>query len=223
MVKGQKYHILYKTTCTVTGNFYIGVHSTTNLEDGYLGSGKRLRYSIEKHGKENHLREILEFFSSREELMTKEREIVNEDLRKEDKCMNLKNGGEGGFCNEEHKRDWVNAGSKAGVSSIKKLLANDSYYKEFCEKRKADWIRATEEERKHRLRGLEKCRGKKHTAESKLKIGKGNSVSQKGEKNSQYGKIWIYSDTEKRSIKIDKDLLESYISKKWKIGRRMKF
>ena len=62
MVKGQKYHILYKTTCTVTGNFYIGVHSTTNLEDGYLGSGKRLRYSIEKHGKENHLREILEFF-----------------------------------------------------------------------------------------------------------------------------------------------------------------
>jgi len=66
MVKGQKYHILYRTTCTVTENFYIGVHSTTNLEDGYMGSGIRLLNSVLKHGKENHTREILEFFDTRE-------------------------------------------------------------------------------------------------------------------------------------------------------------
>lgn len=44
------------------------MHSTDNLEDGYLGSEKRLRYSINKHGAENHEREILEFVDSREEL-----------------------------------------------------------------------------------------------------------------------------------------------------------
>jgi hypothetical protein len=42
------------------------MHSTDNLDDGYLGSGKRLRYSINKHGAENHVREILEFVDSRE-------------------------------------------------------------------------------------------------------------------------------------------------------------
>ena len=47
-------HYIYKTTCNVTKRYYIGMHSTTNLEDGYLGSGKRLRYSIRKYGKENH-------------------------------------------------------------------------------------------------------------------------------------------------------------------------
>lgn len=49
----RKYHYIYKTTCTITSKFYIGMHSTDNLEDGYVGSGKRLWYSINKHGKEN--------------------------------------------------------------------------------------------------------------------------------------------------------------------------
>lgn len=29
------------------------MHSTDNLDDGYVGSGKRLWNSIKKHGKEN--------------------------------------------------------------------------------------------------------------------------------------------------------------------------
>ena len=44
-------HYIYKTTCNITNKYYIGMHSTSNLEDGYLGSGKRLRYSIRKYGK----------------------------------------------------------------------------------------------------------------------------------------------------------------------------
>jgi hypothetical protein len=59
--KQKRYHYIYKTTCQVTDKFYVGMHSTNNLEDGYLGSGKILGYSIAKHGRENHKREILEF------------------------------------------------------------------------------------------------------------------------------------------------------------------
>ena len=34
------------------------MHSTNNLNDGYLGSGKRLRYSIQKYGVDSHIKEI---------------------------------------------------------------------------------------------------------------------------------------------------------------------
>lgn len=40
----RKYHIIYRTTCTVTNRYYIGMHSTDDLDDRYLGSGVRLRW-----------------------------------------------------------------------------------------------------------------------------------------------------------------------------------
>ena len=49
----RKYHYIYKTTCIINDKFYIGMHSTDNMEDGYIGSGKRLWHSINYHGKEN--------------------------------------------------------------------------------------------------------------------------------------------------------------------------
>ena len=51
----KKYHFIYKTTDTRNGNFYIGMHSTKNLNDGYIGSGTRLKHLIYKHGKEIYL------------------------------------------------------------------------------------------------------------------------------------------------------------------------
>ena len=94
--KEKNIHYIYKTTCDVTGKWYVGMHSTNNLEDGYLGSGDRLRYSIRKYGKDKHTKEILEYLDSREELAKREREIVNKELIKEYLCMNLVVGGEGG-------------------------------------------------------------------------------------------------------------------------------
>ena len=41
--------------------YYVGMHSTSNLKDGYLGSGKSLRYAIRKYGEENFKIEIIEW------------------------------------------------------------------------------------------------------------------------------------------------------------------
>ena len=61
----KKYHFIYKTTNLLSGKYYIGMHSTDDLNDGYLGSGTLLRRSLNKYGKENHSIEILEFLNSR--------------------------------------------------------------------------------------------------------------------------------------------------------------
>lgn len=117
----SKYYFLYKTTCLVSNRYYIGMHFTSNLKDGYLGSGIFLRNSIRKHGKENHLREILEFLPSKELLKIKEREIVNEKLLLDPLCMNLKIGGMGGAVfgerNQWYGKPAWNRGKKASIEA----------------------------------------------------------------------------------------------------------
>ena len=83
--KQKKHYYIYKTTNVVTGKYYYGMHSTDNLEDGYYGSGRRLRYSINKYGEKNHNVEIIEHVDNREKLIEREKEIVNlNEIAKED-------------------------------------------------------------------------------------------------------------------------------------------
>jgi hypothetical protein len=92
--KKYNIHYIYKTTCLITKRYYFGIHSTSNTDDGYLGSGKILRTSIRKYGKDNHIKEILEFFSNREDCEKNETLLINENIG--DKfCINLTSGGKG--------------------------------------------------------------------------------------------------------------------------------
>jgi hypothetical protein len=96
MRKEKKYHFIYKTTNLLSGRYYIGMHSTDNLEDGYLGSGTYLRRAIKKYGKLNFNREIVEFCKTRVELKSREIQIVNLQEIANENCMNLKVGGVAG-------------------------------------------------------------------------------------------------------------------------------
>jgi hypothetical protein len=89
----KKYNYLYSITSKFNGKFYIGMHSTDNLEDGYFGSGRKLLSEIKKYGKDRYDLEILEFFNSREELIEKEKEVVNNELVNNWFCLNLIEGG----------------------------------------------------------------------------------------------------------------------------------
>lgn len=91
----RKHHIIYKTTCLVTGRYYIGMHSTDNLEDGYLGSGVRLTRSVKKYGAAQHRREILEDLPTRQAASDREKELITEEMRSDPECLNCGAGGLG--------------------------------------------------------------------------------------------------------------------------------
>jgi hypothetical protein len=182
----KKYHYIYKTTNTLSGRYYIGMHSTDDLNDGYLGSGTLLRRSINKHGKENHSIEILEYLNSREELAAREREIVSLQEIAKKECMNLKVGGDGGFTLEQAR----NGGKLSGARHAEKMK-NDPEFK----KRISEGVGRASKERflqdrvnyplvKHRADWT----GRNHSQESIAKMQEVKKGHGKGSENSQYGK-----------------------------------
>lgn len=91
----RKFHVIYKTTCLVTGKWYIGMHSTDDLDDGYLGSGQVLSRSVKKHGKSQHVYEVLEHHPSRKSVSEREEELLTKEFRANPLCMNIAGGGIG--------------------------------------------------------------------------------------------------------------------------------
>lgn len=96
MYSEKKFYTVYKTTNTINGKFYIGVHGTNKMDDYYLGSGKILKDAIKKYKKENFIKEILFVFDSYEQAFEKEKQLVNENVINSELCYNCKLGGEGG-------------------------------------------------------------------------------------------------------------------------------
>jgi hypothetical protein len=99
------YHIVYKITNTVNNKIYIGIHSTNNLEDGYLGSGVCIIRAIKKYGETNFKRDIIHFCNSSQEALDKEAEIVTKEFIEREDTYNLKGGGQGSpIISEETKQ-----------------------------------------------------------------------------------------------------------------------
>jgi hypothetical protein len=87
--------IIYKTTNLVNGKFYIGKHNqSTDLFDGYYGSGSLLKKAIKKYGKDNFIRETLFKFDNEHSAYQKEISVISENLTNP-LCYNLRTGGTG--------------------------------------------------------------------------------------------------------------------------------
>jgi group I intron endonuclease len=200
MRKEKKYHYIYKTTNLKNGKFYVGMHSTYNLNDSYLGSGTVLRRSIRRNGIENFKIEYLEFFDNRVDLANREKELVNEDLLKDPMCINLRSGGVGGWTIEQQKKNSIKGNAKKDW-----LWENDKV-----------WAEKMRDSMSKSLKGKQVWWiGKNHSEETKQKIGKESSLKQKGENNSQFGTCWITNGTENKKIKKTDTLPIG-----WSLGRK---
>jgi group I intron endonuclease len=190
------------------------MHSTNNISDGYLGSGKRIKRSLKKYGKDNFKFEILEFTENRKMLIEREIAIVNSDVLKDKLCLNLKEGGCGGLCNETHSKNFHAAGGRKVREYFREIHANrmknDAEYHE-------KWKIAYKNAIGSRKGDTNPFYGRKHDDEWKKTISDIMRVKQSGTNNSQYNTCWITNEIENRKIKKDE-----IVPVGWRFGRNLK-
>lgn len=100
---------IYKTTNLINGKYYIGKYAGSRST--YLGSGIALRKALEKYGRSNFKRDILEYCSSLQELSDREKYWIKLfDAVNDPRSYNLTEGGHGGFSHvtEAHYLSKVN-------------------------------------------------------------------------------------------------------------------
>jgi hypothetical protein len=185
----KRIQFVYKTTNLLNGTYYIGVHSTWNIDDSYLGSGNRLTRAVKKYGKENFKREILEFFETNKEAYLYEAHIVSQELLNDPLCLNLRPGGLGGFYNEAHQKKLSiagNASPKKDRSGVAMRLWKDEEYREKVSKS---------------LAGKQSFLGKVHSDESKQKIRESMKNKGSGNLNSQFDTCWITNGSQNKKIR----------------------
>lgn len=212
--KQKNIHYIYKTTCLITNRYYIGAHSALKLDDGYMGSGKRLRRSIRKYGEDNHKKEILEFLPDREKLMEREKEIVTDGLLHDSLCMNLMAGGQGGFISNEQQKKRSKCG---GEALHRKRKCDPVFDLQYRQKLSNGLKTAHQNGNSKSWKETYSWVNKKHAKKTKQIISEKMKNLGHGKTNSQYGTCWITKDNSNKKIK--KDCLNDWLGKGWKCGR----
>lgn len=212
------YYYLYRITNTTNGMIYVGVHKTTNINDGYMGSGRALREVYDEFGIDAFRKDILEWFDNAEDMFAREREMVDATFLNRPDVYNVRRGGTGGF-------DYINASglsvrnitidnqrecSRLGAMRYKHLMVTDE---EFRNRHRERSIRGGQNSP-----GFE---GKQHNASTIDKMKKSHIGKHVGSKNSQYGTVWMYNEDLRLSKKVQRTDMNDWLLTGWKQGRKM--
>ena len=208
-------YTIYKITNTINGKIYIGAHKTSDLDDGYMGSGMLIKKAIAKYGIENFTKEILEVYENSEDMYKMESVLVNEELVKSKESYNLKEGGYGGF-------DHIN--SNSSLTEKGKINANLGLIKKGINE--PNWRNTTY---KNNAKNIDPYhfKGRQHTDDAKKKIGEKNSIKQRGQGNSQYGTAWYVNSlaedlSQRKKYKKGEQPKEYITTTQWRENKKVK-
>ena len=174
----MKYYGIYKITNLLNGKMYIGKHITSDIDDGYMGSGLLIHRAIEKYGIENFRKEWLAFCEDEEEMNYVERMLVDETWLDRSDTYNLKLGGDGGWT---YINDNNLARTPEALAKLSMRMKGNTYG---CFKRS--------EETRRRMSVANK--GKQLTYETKRKL----SISHIGKKANEDTRKKISEDSQKK-------------------------
>lgn len=210
------HYYLYEIKNNLNGKIYVGAHETSNIDDGYMGSGKIIKRSIKKNGVENFTKLILRTYSSAEEMYAQEAEIVNEEFIARDDTYNIKLGGQGGF-------DYINNNCGNQGARLNAALTPEQRYlggKNAGKKNAAKW--KLNPESRHLTFTKEfnvemRKRAQSEEAKAKRKESFNRIGHSQGNKNSQFGKIWISNVLTKEVARIT---INDTIPEGWVKGKK---
>lgn len=220
-MKEYKFNYVYKITNLINGKIYIGVHSTDDLNDQYMGSGKLIRLAISKYGILNFKKEILEYCSSRKSVFLKEAELVDADFVKRIDTYNISFGGRSGInfywddpiLREIHMNRLKAFNKKLCEENRSPFTLLNDQQVNFREQRRLEALR-TEEYREFSSKKFTKMWAEDFTKEERSRIGhKSTETSKKNgtfDKRKTVGKesgIHKKSDRKYHSIKEELDRL----------------
>ena len=175
-----------------------------------------LKNAIKKYGIENFKKEIIAECSSFDEMNDLERELVNQDFVNNPNTYNHAIGGSYGWknCLKYKSEEEVQNIRKHAGDAIINLMKNPEYRKQHVEKISNGLKEAGFDPRTFL--------GKTHSEETKRKMSETHKRNnhQKGEKNSQFGKCWIYNLELQENKSIKKDELNNWLEKGWIKGRK---
>jgi group I intron endonuclease len=171
----KKYYFVYITTNLLNGKQYIGDHSTNNLNDNYLGSGRPyFQNALNEYGLQNFKREILEFFNTKEEAFNAQEKYIQEYNTLYPNGYNLSPIGGVGFvgCFSEE--------TKEKMSKSRKGNKNGMFNKKHTEEAKRKQSNAR--------KGKDPWNKGKTKIYKEETIQKLKNISHKGEKNPMFSK-----------------------------------
>lgn len=195
------FHFVYLTTNLINGKQYVGDHSTNNLNDGYLGSGKPyFKRALKEYGIENFKKEILEFFPSKGEAFDAQEKYIKKFNTLAPNGYNISPKGGYGVpfsylseCTKEKIGNSSKGRFHTPESKLKMGRKGRIFSEESKEKmRKSAKNRKISEETRLKMR-IAKL-NKKMSEDSKIKLSnskKGSPSPMKGKKHSEETKLKI--------------------------------
>lgn len=211
-------HIIYKTVNKLNNKYYIGVHSTTNINDSYLGCGhwrgRKIYNTISspilkaflKYGDENFEREVLFIFENRTDALNKERELI--DI-KDKMCYNARSGGDTNYTYTQNSK--LKMSEKAKIRS-KKILLQTNLLKEHTQSRVGktyDEIYGADKAKEVLHKKSLSATGRKHKEESKLKM----SEYRKGRDSGKCkGRKKVYDVTTNKIIRLFPEDIDTHMA-----------
>lgn len=202
------YGYIYKFTLIPTGKIYVGKHKATKFDENYYGSGKYWLPEVEKYGKDQVKREILEWCLSEDELNSREIFWIKE-LNSRDKNIGY-NKAVGGFNPSfpgELNPRYGKIVSDETRQKISKANAGKRYTKEINKKKGRPGVKKPDGFGEAVSKGL---MGHKVSEETKLKLKEAakhrkppseetrKKLSLPGDKNGMFGYKW--SDEQRKHM-----------------------
>jgi len=218
------FYYLYQITNKVNNKIYVGVHKTNSLDDGYMGSGSMLKSAIIKHGILNFEKVILEYFEDSKSMYAREKEVVDDEFLLREDVYNLRAGGHGGFdqINKSGLNYGGDAGRNRGKETYRTRLKTDQIFRERISLlRSSDIITRHENNTAYRFSKEDSMEGSKKACLPEARAKRLDTFKeighQQGEKNSQFGKMWITNEQESKKI-----FKTAFIPDGWRKGRVIK-